>query len=206
MQAVPGYDKNVFVNCPFDQEYAPLFHAIVFAVYSAGFKPRSALEIADSSELRMEKILRIIKECRYSIHDISRTELSVVTQLPRFNMPFELGLFIGAKAYGNTAQRLKRAIVLDREPFRYQQYLSDISGQDIEAHQGKVDQVIVRVRNWLKSLSKDHMTGASHFIQKYHEFRTDLPELCQKFKCLESELTFADLTAIMTEWLTLYQQ
>jgi hypothetical protein len=26
------YDQNVFINCPFEPEYAPLFEAIVFAV------------------------------------------------------------------------------------------------------------------------------------------------------------------------------
>lgn len=27
-----NYEKNVFINCPFDDEYKPLFYAIVFAV------------------------------------------------------------------------------------------------------------------------------------------------------------------------------
>ena len=31
MTRPPDYDGNVFINCPFDLEYAPLFEAIVFA-------------------------------------------------------------------------------------------------------------------------------------------------------------------------------
>ncbi|SMF96148.1 hypothetical protein SAMN02949497_3533 [Methylomagnum ishizawai] len=27
------YDLNVFINCPFDPDYAPLFDAILFAIY-----------------------------------------------------------------------------------------------------------------------------------------------------------------------------
>ena len=38
-----AYDENVFINCPFDGEYQPLFRALVFAVQICGFVPRSAL-------------------------------------------------------------------------------------------------------------------------------------------------------------------
>lgn len=30
----------------------------------------------DSSEVRIDEIVRLIRECKYGIHDISRTELS----------------------------------------------------------------------------------------------------------------------------------
>jgi hypothetical protein len=40
------YEQNVFINCPFDAEYAPLFEAIVFAVNDARLpaevRPRTA--------------------------------------------------------------------------------------------------------------------------------------------------------------------
>lgn len=81
------YTKNVFVNCPFDDEYKPVFKAIVFTVLSCGLGVRCALEVDDGSEVRIEKIIRITKECRFGIHDISRTELDKVNALPRFNMP-----------------------------------------------------------------------------------------------------------------------
>ena len=34
----------MFINCPFDAVYEPLFDAIVFAVYDCGFIARCALE------------------------------------------------------------------------------------------------------------------------------------------------------------------
>lgn len=40
------YDLNVFINCPFDKDYAPLFDAILFAIYKCGFRPRCAMETA----------------------------------------------------------------------------------------------------------------------------------------------------------------
>ena len=60
----------------------------------------------------MDKLYNLISECRYGIHDLSGTELDPEHGLPRFNMPLELGIFLGAKRYGATPQ-LKRVLILD---------------------------------------------------------------------------------------------
>ena len=88
--APADYSTSVFINCPFDNQYKALFEAVVFAVAECGFQPRCALEVEDASEVRIEKIFKIIAGCRYGIHDISRTEPDRTSGLPRFNMPFEL--------------------------------------------------------------------------------------------------------------------
>ncbi|HEX9161516.1 MAG TPA: hypothetical protein VF980_07380 [Thermoanaerobaculia bacterium] len=90
--AAAEYERNVFINCPFDNAYAPIFEAIVFAVHDAGFRPKCAREKLDSSQIRVHKIADLISQSRYSIHDLSRTELDEASELPRFNMPFELGM------------------------------------------------------------------------------------------------------------------
>lgn len=102
--------RDVFINCPFDPQYRFLLHALLFAVHDCGFHARSALEIEDSGEVRVQKIIRLIGESSYAIHDISRIET------PRFNMPLELGLFLGAKAFGGPEQQAKSCIVMDEEP------------------------------------------------------------------------------------------
>ena len=101
------YTRNVFINCPFDEAYLSIFHAIIFTVFDCGYTPRCSLEIEDSSEVRIEKIAKVISECKYGIHDISRTEFDKDTNLPRFNMPLELGMFLGAKRFGDDEQRKK---------------------------------------------------------------------------------------------------
>src|SRR5438105_5993198 len=101
------YDKSVFINCPFDPQYQPLFEAILFAVLDCDLRPRCALEIADASEVRIDKIFKIIADCKYGIHDISRTEVTAASGLPRFNMPLELGIFLAAKRFGAGRQRKK---------------------------------------------------------------------------------------------------
>ena len=57
---LPEYDLNVFVNCPFDRDYAPLFDAILFTIFKCGFRPRCAMEADDAGDIRIEKINTII--------------------------------------------------------------------------------------------------------------------------------------------------
>src|SRR3712207_156297 len=90
----PTYNNSVFINCPFDDDYRPLFRALVFAIEACGFGARCALEVDDAGETRAEKLIRLIRASRYGVHDISRTEVNA-ERLPRFNMPFEFGLFVG---------------------------------------------------------------------------------------------------------------
>ena len=92
--------KSVFINCPFDREYAPLFDAIVFATVCCGFMPRSALESGDVAESRLDRITRAIFNSRYSIHDLSRCGGEGDENLARFNMPLELGMAMAKRFIG----------------------------------------------------------------------------------------------------------
>lgn len=102
-----NYAKNVFINCPFDNVYEPLFNAIVFAVHDMGFRPKSAKDESNAGNTRFNKIQGLIEECRYSIHDISRTDMDIATGLPRFNMPWNLVWILGVKGTGNPIIRKK---------------------------------------------------------------------------------------------------
>jgi hypothetical protein len=52
--------KAVFINCPYDEEFAEIFDAIVFATVCCGFMPRSALESGTVAESRMQRIVDAI--------------------------------------------------------------------------------------------------------------------------------------------------
>ena len=64
-------------------------------------------------------------------------------------MPFELGLYLGAKAFGGENHSKKRTLILDKEKYRYQKFISDISGMDIRSHGGDLQQLVRCVRDWL---------------------------------------------------------
>jgi hypothetical protein len=204
---VPGtdYERNIFLNCPFDDEYQPLFRAVMFAVLTCGFRARCALEADDGGEVRIVKIQRIIRESQLGIHDISRTALDAATGLPRFNMPFELGLFLGAREFGAGAQKKKRALILDIERYRFQKFCSDSSGQDIKAHEGSPEMAIRAVRNWLATALDGTalLLSPGEMWRRYRIFGEDLAHLCQEFQLDPYDLQFVELRTFAEEWVAM---
>jgi len=200
-----AFEHSVFINCPLDDAYRHLFEALVFAVHDCGYIARCALEVDDASEVRIDKIANIIQGCRFGIHDISRTELDGGTSLPRFNMPLELGLFLGAKRFGRAEQKRKTCIVLDVERYRYQKFISDIAGQDIAAHGGEPAKAIRAVRDWLSNATPKsiRIPGGAAIAARYVVFRAELPALCEALHLQVDELTFNNYVVQVEEWLKL---
>lgn len=201
-----SYDDNVFINCPFDRDYKPIFDAIVFAIHDAGFIARCALEAIDSGQTRLEKIIEIIGDCKYGIHDISRTETGR-SKLPRFNMPFECGLFWGCYEFGGDLQKMKRLLVFDSEPFRYRASLSDIAGQDIQVHNNNPQVAIDKVRGWLNSKSgRSTIPGGKEIWKHYTLFQKELPLMLRKARITRAELHkpeyYPDYVSFVVHWLT----
>jgi hypothetical protein len=200
--AAASYEYSVFINCPFDPEYQTIFRALVFTVHDCGFLARCALEVDDGGEVRIAKINRIIRECRHGIHDISRTELDRIENLPRFNMPLELGLFLGAREFGTGRQKQKRALILDVERFRFQKFCSDISGQDVKSHEGSADKAIHAVRNWLATTLDGFvlLPSAAKMAERYREFLAQLPSVCTPLHLDPNDLQFVELRTLVEEW------
>lgn len=199
---VAPYNRAVFLNCPFDRSYQPIRDAIIFTIYLAGLAPRCSLEFDDATENRIDKIFRMIGQCRFGIHDISRTELDPVYALPRFNMPLELGIFLGAKRFGGKAQGRKSCLVLGREPFQYQKYLSDVAGQDAHAHQNKPDVAVAVVRTWLRTATgRTAIPGGEEIWRRYLRFQARLPGIAQRMNVGAEEMTFVEFREVMAQWL-----
>lgn len=193
---------SVFLNCPFDDAYKPIFEALVFACFDCGYVPRCALEADDAGQVRIEKIISIIRSCRLGVHDISRTELDGPDQLPRFNMPFELGLFLGAARFGGTEQRRKVCLVLDRERYRFQKFMSDIAGQDIREHGDDPARAISQLRSWFATQPRrDVLPGGAAITKRYWAFREELPAILEMVGIEAAELVFADYTNLVSAWL-----
>jgi hypothetical protein len=96
-------------------------------------------------------------------------------ELPRFNMPYELGLDIGASEYGSTRLKTKRILILETERYHYQKVISDIAGQDIENHNDDPKTLITKVRNWFSAKFPDAtIVGQSEIWITYNQFIDDL--------------------------------
>jgi len=168
-----GFARNVFINCPFDAEYLRLAQDLIFTVLDCGFEPRIASERADSGQARIEKIRDLIRSCRLSIHDISRMEPLQTGDLPRFNMPFELGLDLGLTT--------KQCLVLEKDRHRYQRVLSDLSGNDVRAHGGDPECLVLEVRNWLRVTVSRKLPSSSQIWQRLNLFRDEFGLTLRQF-------------------------
>ena len=180
-----------------------MLEAVVFAIHDSGFVARCALEEDDGAQVRIDKIYSILEACRLGIHDVSETSLDATLGLPRFNMPLELGVFLGARRFGSTRQRRKSCLVLDRERYRYQAYLSDLAGQDIKAHGGEPARAIRAVRNWLSHhVSPGVMLpGPAKMVDRHARFLADLPTLLAAVGIDRDELIYNDFTTLLVGWL-----
>ncbi|MEX2513643.1 MAG: hypothetical protein WD398_12115 [Cyclobacteriaceae bacterium] len=141
------FEKNVFINFPFDNKYKNLLRPLVFTLIYLGYTPKLSQTIS-SSIVRVNTIKDLIKNCKYGIHDLSRSKPMKIGDLPRFNMPYELGLDIGASAYGSGKLKSKKILILETERYYYQKVIRDIAGQDIENHDDDPYTLITKVRNW----------------------------------------------------------
>jgi hypothetical protein len=198
-----SFDQNVFINCPFDDDYRPLLRPLLFTVLYLGLKPRIA-ETTSSGNIRIQEIKRLIGSSKYSIHDISRNEALNPGDLPRFNMPLELGIDIGCQEFGDEHLSRKKCLVLDKEKYRYQRFVSDIGGQDIKEHGNDPQKLIAKIREWFAAVLKQHLPGPSLIWEFYNEFIADMTSQLkgEGFKDKEiDELPFSNFIILAQEWI-----
>lgn len=201
------FDISIFVNCPFDDAYRPLLRAVIFTIHDCGFIARTALEDTGSGETRLDKILRIIRGSRFSIHDISRTEVSGRARLPRFNMPFECGLAFGIlHTEGPERATGRDALLLAANRASGQQSLSDLAGQDAAYHQNQPELAIRAARRFLAAKAKTVLPsgalvrGDVAIQQRYARFEAELPALAAAAQITLKEVLSLDYVA---EWTAL---
>lgn len=163
------FERNVFVNCPLDEAYEPILQAILFAIVHLGFKPRLAAGRADGGEDRLRKIIGLIAESKYSIHDLSRAKASNEGEIFRLNMPFELGIDYAYKT-SQVELRDKKFLVFERARFEAKAALSDLSGCDFEVHNSKFDKAIGEVRNFLVNEAGARPDGKALIVARYQDF------------------------------------
>lgn len=171
-----AYEKSVFINCPFDDAFEPLLHAIVLTVAARGFIPRSARESEAEADPRIVRIARGLMESKYSIHDLSRYQGAGSENLARFNMPLELGIALGMRYLKAGTSVGHNWVALVPVQFVHQKFISDLAGFDPPDHDEQPATVIRRVAAWL-SMQPDFTPptpSAKVIFDAYQGFRQQL--------------------------------
>jgi hypothetical protein len=159
-------EEKVFVNCPFDNDHFELLKAMLFAIIYLDKVPVIASTI-DSYLTRINNLLDYISSAEYSIHDISPRPKKEI----RLNMAFELGIAFGIRHSSKTKGKEKLLIMADKK-HQYQQFISDISGNDIKVHNNKPKNIIKCVRDWFYS-SKTKKICSNDIYDAFIVYNTD---------------------------------
>ena len=134
----------VFLNIPYDEDFKSLYVAYVVGLSLLGLVPHLATEIPGGAR-RLDRVLGLIQRCPYSIHDLSRIEVSVATgSVPRFNMPLELGMTI---TWAELNPERHTWLLWESEPWRIQRSASDLNGTDPIIHSGTAAGILSGLRS-----------------------------------------------------------
>lgn len=168
------FDKNVFINCPFDKKYYSLLRPLLFTIAYLGFNPRIALETSDSGQIRIEKICELVRTSKYSVHDLSRLKATKKGEFYRLNMPFELGIDYACRRFAVNRLRQKRCLILEERAYDYRRALSDISGLDIKSHRNDPMKLVQAIRNWfVETVGIKDIEGPTVIWYKFNDFASD---------------------------------
>ncbi|MGR6431629.1 hypothetical protein [Rhizobium sp. PAMB 3182] len=164
------FETSVFVNCPFDNTYAPLLEAALFCIVYFGFEPRLANERLEAGENRLEKIVGMVRGSKYSIHDLSRCTAQAIGEFFRMNMPFEYGVDVGLRISGVGNLDQKKFLIFERNAYDLKRALSDISGQDVANHGDSYELVIKHVRDFFRVEANIAVPGPARLEADYATF------------------------------------
>jgi hypothetical protein len=160
--------ESVFLNIPYDLGFEDLYLAYIVGLTQLGLRVNATVGVPNQG--RLETIIGLIEESNFSIHDLSRIELS--KGIPRFNMPVELGL---ALYRSHVTSGRHRVYVFESKPYRTQRSTSDINGIDPQIHNGTAKGIMAGLRNILRQ--PGDVTSVPEMITSYRAVRRKLSDL-----------------------------
>lgn len=184
----PPRARSAFLNVPYDAHYEKPYLAFIAGLSGFGLVPRATVEITGSRR-RLDRIVELIRKCRYSFHDLSRVELDRTSpHTPRFNMPFELGLAI---ALGRGSRATHQWFVFEAVPHRLSKSLSDLDGTDPYIHGGNPQGILRGLTNALSR--RQNPPSFAQLTEIYGKLTTIAAELTKSGGSLFEARAFGEL-------------
>ena len=118
--------QQVFLNYPYDDDFKPFESAMTFGVIAAGLLPLCALDMSAPDVVRLERLVKAIDSCHYSVHDLSRSHGYGLGNLARMNMPVEMGMALHQAL--STQLHEHRCAFFVPSPHDYHEFASDLAG------------------------------------------------------------------------------
>ncbi len=172
--------QRVFINCPFDKAYEPLFDALLFVAVAYNFVPTTAMSSGDEGTPRIERLRSQLREVPYSLHDLSRCTGEGEFNTARMNMPFELGMammrqHLGSSFEGVPSHQWAALVPGDRLANRF---ISDLAGFDLLEYGGDADikGLVAGAASFLATKSEVPLTPRQ-ILAGYDDFRADTVRL-----------------------------
>ncbi len=162
--------ESVFLNIPYDAAFEDLYLAYIVGLSQLGLRINVTLAIPNQG--RLDTIMNLIESSDFSIHDLSRVELS--HGIPRFNMPLELGL---ALYHSKRGKRQHRVHIFDAKPYQAQRSTSDVNGIDPQIHNGRPKDLMIGLRNIFRQ--PGDVTTVPEMLASYRALKRKLPKIRQ---------------------------
>jgi hypothetical protein len=187
--ARPKRIKSVFLNIPYDNGFEDLYLAYIVGLMQLCLRVNATLAVPNQG--RLEAIIGLIEKSDYSVHDLSRIE--VTKGIPRFNMPVELGL---ALYRSHLAKEKHGVFVFESRRYRAQRSTSDINGLDPQIHNGSAKGVMAGLRNIFRQ--PGDAPTVPEMLASYRAVQRRLPEIRVNAgsKSLFEASVFKDLTVL----------
>lgn len=160
--------ESVFLNIPYDTGFEDLYLAYIVGLTQLGLRINVSLAIPNQG--RLNAIINLIENSDFSIHDLSRVELS--QGMPRFNMPLELGL---ALLHSKRSKRPHGVYIFDRKAYQAQRSTSDVNGIDPQIHNGRPKDLMIGLRNVFRQ--QGDVTTVPEMLASYKALKKKLPAI-----------------------------
>ena len=193
-------ENAIFRNCPFDNEYLPLLRALLFVSRFYGLEVKIASSDLDSKSNRLSRIIALMRDAKYSVHDLSKMKSDKEGEYYRMNMPFELGL-----DYGIGGDE-KVFLIFENEPYKLKIALSDINGWDVRPHLDNPETLILEFRRWIvvnRDLPQGIMAYSSSDIwYKYNDFYGSFSDYMTIHHLKDEEISITEYLGYIDYYLT----
>ncbi len=192
-------ENSIFINCPFDDDYLPLLRALLFVARFYNLEVKISSTDLDSKSNRLSRIIALMRESKYSVHDLSRMKSGKKGEYYRMNMSFELGLDYGISGDD------KIFLIFESEPYKLKIALSDINGWDVRAHLDSPETLIKEFRRWIvanRNLPQELRSYSySDIWYKYNDFYGSFSDFMENHNLKDEEISVPEYLGYINSYL-----